>query len=305
MSIDLPISKSKNPTFEHVIDQQPAVKNGKKTVTQHNGEPLVFGTNYCFEIDAYWPSDLIESESVCIVFENDALPDDVPPKDDMKINLCHIPPGNPNNFHTILVSKNAMKAHKNHGDFVGECENKDTDDVVKKLKDAKKKKNMKETEFKEKRKAFNELKKKFENEFKEIKKEFKMPFKDIKSELKGEFKDFKKQQKEYEDYQKKLEELEQRVKDLILELKENYAYDQELKAELKKELKTSLYKEKRALDKHEKQEKHKIDSFNFWNMINILKLRVVCGVIMSVSCVWCVYVYRVCVMWCVCDVCMV
>jgi subtilisin family serine protease len=119
---------------------------------------------------------------------------------------------------------------------------------------------MKETEFKEKRKAFNELKKKFENEFKEIKKEFKMPFKDIKSELKGEFKDFKKQQKEYEDYQKKLEELEQRVKDLILELKENFAYDQEHKAELKKELKTSLYKEKRALDKHEKQEKHKIDS---------------------------------------------
>ena len=195
---------------------------------------------------------------------SDSLPVDVPPVvppvDDMKINLCHIPPGNPHNFHTILVSKNAMQAHLDHGDFVGECEKKDTDEVAKKIKDAKKRKNMKKTEFKEKRKAFNELKMKFENEFKEIKKEFKMPFKDIKSELKGEFKDFKKNQKEYEDYQKKLEELEQRVKDLILELKENYAYDQEHKAELKKELKTTLYKEKRALDKHEKQEKHKIDS---------------------------------------------
>jgi hypothetical protein len=57
---------------------------------------------------------------------------DVPPVDDMKINLCHIPPGNPHNFHTILVSKNAMKAHQDHGDFVGECEKKGTDEVVKK-----------------------------------------------------------------------------------------------------------------------------------------------------------------------------
>jgi len=190
---------------------------------------------------------------------SDSLPD-VPPVDDMKINICHLPPGNLNNFKTILVSKNAMQDHIDHGDFVGECEKKDTDDLVKKLKDAKKKKTMKITEFKETRKAFNELKMKFKNEFKEIKKEFKMPFIDIKSEIRGEFNDFKKQQRDYEDYQKKLDELEQRVKDLILELKENHAYDQEHKAELKKELKTSLYKEKRALDKHEKQEKHKIDS---------------------------------------------
>ena len=195
---------------------------------------------------------------------SDSPPEDVPPVvppvDDMKINLCHIPPGNPHNFHTILVSKNAMKAHLDHGDFVGECAKKHTDEVAKKIKDAKKKKNMKKTEFKENLKAFNELKKKFKNEFKEIKKEYKMSFKDIKSELKDEFKDFKKNQKEYEDYQKKLEELEKRVKDLILELKENFAYDQEHKAELKKELKASLYKEKRDLYKHEKQEKHKIDS---------------------------------------------
>jgi subtilisin family serine protease len=179
---------------------------------------------------------------------------------DEKVTICHFPPGNPTNFQTISISKNAKQTHLDHGDILGDCTSKDKDEVVKKIKDTKKKKNMKETEFKEKRKAFNELKKKFKNEFKEIKKEYKMPFKYIKSELKGEFKDYKKTQKEYEDYQKKLEELEQRVKDLILELKENYAYDQEYKTELKKELKTSLYKEKRALDKHELQEKHKIDS---------------------------------------------
>ncbi len=41
-----------------------------------------------------------------------------------------------------------MQAHLDHGDFVGECSVlKDTDEVVKKLKDAKKKKNMKKAEF--------------------------------------------------------------------------------------------------------------------------------------------------------------
>jgi len=181
---------------------------------------------------------------------------------DIKVSVCHIPPGNPENAHTLSISENALQSHLDHGDELGECfvHVPHDDDDVKKIKDTKKRKNMKKAEFKEKRKAFNELNKKFKNEFKEIKKEYKMPFKDIKSELKGEFKDFKKNQKEYEDFQKKLKELEQRVKDLILELKENYAYDQEYKAELKKELKASLYKEKRDLNKHEKQEKHKIDS---------------------------------------------
>jgi len=58
----------------------------------------------------------------------------------MKINICHLPPGNLNNFKTILVSKNAMQDHIDHGDFVGECEKKDTDEVAKKIKDAKKEK---------------------------------------------------------------------------------------------------------------------------------------------------------------------
>ena len=38
-----------------------------------------------------------------------------------KVDVCHIPPGNPGNAHTITVSGNALKAHEAHGDTKGEC----------------------------------------------------------------------------------------------------------------------------------------------------------------------------------------
>jgi hypothetical protein len=39
-----------------------------------------------------------------------------------KVDICHIPPGNPANAHTINVSVNAIPAHLAHGDFLGTCE---------------------------------------------------------------------------------------------------------------------------------------------------------------------------------------
>ena len=37
--------------------------------------------------------------------------------------ICHVPPGNPDNKHTITVGKRAVAAHrKNHGDALGPCE---------------------------------------------------------------------------------------------------------------------------------------------------------------------------------------
>ena len=63
-----------------------------------------------------------------------------------KTTICHFPLGNPDNWHTITVSDNAVDSHvANHGDFVGSCsENCDaicddgdfcTQDVVSDLND--------------------------------------------------------------------------------------------------------------------------------------------------------------------------
>jgi len=38
-----------------------------------------------------------------------------------KIQICHIPPGNPGNWHTLTISQNALPAHQAHGDLVGSC----------------------------------------------------------------------------------------------------------------------------------------------------------------------------------------
>jgi hypothetical protein len=44
------------------------------------------------------------------------------PADTKKTTICHIPPGNPANAHTICVGNAAVPAHlSNHGDFVGTC----------------------------------------------------------------------------------------------------------------------------------------------------------------------------------------
>lgn len=37
------------------------------------------------------------------------------------VTICHIPPGNPANAHTITVSVNALPAHLAHGDYIGPC----------------------------------------------------------------------------------------------------------------------------------------------------------------------------------------
>ena len=38
-----------------------------------------------------------------------------------KVTLCHIPPGNPANRHTITVGDPAAAAHLAHGDYLGPC----------------------------------------------------------------------------------------------------------------------------------------------------------------------------------------
>jgi LPXTG-motif cell wall-anchored protein len=40
---------------------------------------------------------------------------------DGKVTVCHVPPGNPANAHSITISVNALPAHLAHGDTVGPC----------------------------------------------------------------------------------------------------------------------------------------------------------------------------------------
>jgi hypothetical protein len=39
-----------------------------------------------------------------------------------KVVLCHVPPGNPGNAHTIMVGQAAVAAHLAHGDYLGPCQ---------------------------------------------------------------------------------------------------------------------------------------------------------------------------------------
>ncbi|OIO70439.1 MAG: hypothetical protein COW19_00295 [Zetaproteobacteria bacterium CG12_big_fil_rev_8_21_14_0_65_55_1124] len=41
----------------------------------------------------------------------------------VKATLCHIPPGNPANQHTITVGQSSVNAHMAHGDVMGACSN--------------------------------------------------------------------------------------------------------------------------------------------------------------------------------------
>lgn len=38
-----------------------------------------------------------------------------------KVEVCHIPSGDPGNLHTITISETALQAHLAHGDFLGDC----------------------------------------------------------------------------------------------------------------------------------------------------------------------------------------
>jgi hypothetical protein len=55
----------------------------------------------------------------CVVGQPDPRACD--PADTFKTTVCHIPPGNPANEHTICVGNAAVPAHMAHGDFLGSC----------------------------------------------------------------------------------------------------------------------------------------------------------------------------------------
>jgi hypothetical protein len=44
------------------------------------------------------------------------------PQDQKKTTICHIPPGNPANAHTLCIGNAGVPSHlRNHGDYLGPC----------------------------------------------------------------------------------------------------------------------------------------------------------------------------------------
>ena len=57
-----------------------------------------------------------------VTADPDAVVHACDPGDTRKTTICHIPPGNPANAHTICVGNPAAHAHvQNHGDTLGKC----------------------------------------------------------------------------------------------------------------------------------------------------------------------------------------
>lgn len=72
--------------------------------------------------DAIDQTDLALHSAMCAaVHAGKAHPNACDPQDTKKTTVCHIPPGNPANAHTICVGNPAVPAHLAHGDHLGVC----------------------------------------------------------------------------------------------------------------------------------------------------------------------------------------
>jgi hypothetical protein len=47
---------------------------------------------------------------------------------ELQVPICHIPPGNPDKKHTIVVGVSAVRSHLAHGDYLGRCRDRGCDD---------------------------------------------------------------------------------------------------------------------------------------------------------------------------------
>jgi len=61
--------------------------------------------------------------SIRVLYQLAALPlvGTTVPYEDSKVTICHYPPGNSENRHTIVIGQPAVPAHLAHGDTLGPC----------------------------------------------------------------------------------------------------------------------------------------------------------------------------------------
>lgn len=83
--------------------------------------PIDFNSNTKERFDECM-QQCMSGEDICPVCE---CPDDDDGGDSIcvgKIWVCHIPPGNPEQQHDILIGCSALDAHLAHGDYIGGCQ---------------------------------------------------------------------------------------------------------------------------------------------------------------------------------------
>lgn len=62
---------------------------------------------------AFWGAPLLWGKTNC--------PGDMRLETNGKVQICHLPPGNPNNPQSLEVASSAVAAHLAHGDWLGDC----------------------------------------------------------------------------------------------------------------------------------------------------------------------------------------
>lgn len=66
--------------------------------------------------------DTSDSDTASLVLKSQAASGDTScGQNGDKVLVCHVPPGNPSNAHTLCVAASAVKAHQAHGDALGSC----------------------------------------------------------------------------------------------------------------------------------------------------------------------------------------
>ncbi len=73
----------------------------------------------CGAEDAPMCNGTCPAEQACMPVEDDGE------DHDDRVTICHFPPGNPGNVHTLVVGESATGAHLRHGDELGPCEDLD------------------------------------------------------------------------------------------------------------------------------------------------------------------------------------
>jgi hypothetical protein len=73
-------------------------------------------TGECMEACNNEPFDCPEVDCSC---NDDVVPEEE--EETGNVEVCHVPPGNPDNAHTITVGAASVDAHLRHGDSVGPC----------------------------------------------------------------------------------------------------------------------------------------------------------------------------------------